>query len=345
MKLDNFKAVDFFCGGGGMSYGLHLAGINVIAGIDIDVSCKETYEYNNPNSQFLQKDITKLKTTDLLNLIEQNDDKLIFAGCSPCQYWSILNTNKTKADKSKNLIEDFQRFIEFYNPGFVIVENVPGILKKQESALHAFLDFLDCRGYRGEYKIINMNDYGVPQNRKRFSLIYSRVWPDIKLPAKEIKKLIVSDFIGEKNGFKKIEAKYRDDSELMHWTANLSEKNIRRLQQTPMNGGTDKNWNEDLILPSRKNKKVFTDVYGRISWNKPAPTITTKFTSLSNGRFGHPEENRALSLREGAVLQTFPKDYKFLSVSLGKIAKMIGNAVPPQYAKLLGETIISSTKS
>jgi len=344
-KIEQYKAVDFFCGGGGMTCGLREAGINVLAGIDFDASCKKTYEFNNPGAVFIDTDITIFKASDLADKIEinKNDDNLIFVGCSPCQYWSILNTNKVKAEKSKNLIEDFQRFIEYYKPGYVLVENVPGIIRnKEESALPAFLEFLDKNGYKGEFDIINMNDYGVPQGRKRFSLIYSRVNRDITLPDKSNKKHTVSDFIGEKNGFAKIEAGHRDESDFMHWSAKLIEKNIQRLKQTSANGSIDKDWQEDLKLPSRKNGKVFTDVYGRMDWKKPAPTITTKFISLSNGRFGHPEENRALSLREGAVLQTFPKDYKFIGSSFGAIAKMIGNAVPPEYARRLGERIISN---
>jgi len=339
------KAVDFFCGGGGMSYGLRRAGINVLAGIDIDLLCKDTYEYNNPGSTFLHADITTLNLDYLEKKfnITQNDDKMIFVGCSPCQYWSIVNTNKTKSEKTKNLLFDFQRFIDHYNPGYVLVENVPGILKKKdESPLTDFLDFLDNNGYKGKYGNINLNEYGVPQSRRRFSLMYSRIDSLITFPEKVEKHPVVSDFIGVRNGFPKIDAGYKNESDFMHWTANLSEKNLIRLKQTPINGGTEKYWNDELKLASRIKKKIFTDVYGRMSWNKPAPTITTKFTSLSNGRFGHPEENRAISIREGATLQTFPKKYKFFGSSFGSVARMIGNAVPPEFAKKLGETIIQN---
>ena len=134
MNKRELKAVDFFCSGGGMSYGLTQAGINVIAGIDIDPKCKDTYEFNIPNSKFINKDITKLNVKDLSKYVEisTNDDDMIFIGCSPCQFWSIINTDKKNSHKTKNLLKDFERFLNHYNPGYVIVENVPGIISKKK---------------------------------------------------------------------------------------------------------------------------------------------------------------------------------------------------------------------
>jgi len=168
------KAVDFFCSGGGMTYGMRKAGINVIAGIDIDASCKATYEKNNPESKFILADIFKLDEKELEENIalKRNDADLVLVGCNPCQYWSIVRTDKTKSEKSKNLLAEFHRFVKYFNPGFVVVENVPGILrKKEESGLQDFISDLESRGYKVQYKIVNLNEYGVPQTRKRFSLI------------------------------------------------------------------------------------------------------------------------------------------------------------------------------
>ncbi len=156
---------------------------------------------------------------------------------------------------------------------------------------------------------------------------------------------VVKDFIGVKNGFPKIPAGHRDNSEFMHTASGLSEKNLERMRKTKKNGGNRLDWsNTDLQLDTykKRDKNSFQDTYGRMFWEKPAPTITTKFHSISNGRFGHPEEDRALSLREGATLQTFPKDYVFKTKSIGAIARMIGNAVPPLYAKQIAETIIKN---
>lgn len=348
-KEQNIKAVDFFCSGGGMSYGLTKAGIDVIAGIDIDSKCKETFEANIPAAKFIHADVKELKTTDLLKYvnIKVNDNNMIFIGCNPCHFWTIINTDKTKSQESKNLLMDFKRFVNYYNPGYVIVENVPGILsKKEESGLDGFVVGLRKKGYKVEYKVVNMNNYGVPQNRKRFSLIATRVSskPIFPKPTNG-KQAIVEDFIGVQNGFKRINAGVTDETDFIHTTAKLSEKNLMRIKRTPKNGGTRLAWaNSKLQLNTykKRDKNSFKDVYGRMSWGKPAPTITTKFHSLSNGRFGHPEEERAISLREGATLQTFPKSFVFKTNNIGGTAKIIGNAVPPEYARRIGLSILKA---
>lgn len=348
-RKQNIKAVDFFCSGGGMSYGLTKAGIDVIAGIDIDSKCKETFETNIPAAKFIHADVKKLKTADLLKYvnIKVNDDNMIFIGCNPCHFWTIINTDKTKSQESRNLLMDFKRFVNYYNPGYVIVENVPGILsRKEESGLDRFVVGLERKGYKIEYKVVNLNNYGVPQNRKRFSLIATRV-NDKPIFPKPIKgrQAVVEDFIGEHKGFKKIKAGNIDKTGFLHTTARLSETNLKRIKRTPKNGGTRLAWaNSGLQLNTykKRDKNSFKDVYGRMSWGKPAPTITTKFYSLSNGRFGHPEEDRAMSLREGATLQTFPKSFVFKTNNMGGTAKIIGNAVPPEYARRIGLSILKA---
>lgn len=346
-KRRTIKAVDFFCSGGGMTYGMREAGVDVCAGIDVDANCKDTYEKNNPNSKFILADIFELEEEELENDINlrKDDDALILIGCSPCQYWSIVRTDKSKSENSKNLLVEFHRFVRYFNPGFVVVENVPGILKKkEESGLQEFLSDLNKRGYKIQYRIVNLNEYGVPQKRKRFSLIASRVTekPVFPEPYKNDKP-VVKDFIGVHNGFPEVKAGFRDESEFNHTVARLSKKNIARLKKTPKNGGSWLLWADDSKLKRDfYNGNGFRDNYGRMSWDKPAPTVTTKFISISNGRFGHPEENRAISIREGATLQTFPKNYIFYTKSMGTTARMIGNAVPPEYAKRIGETIIEA---
>ncbi len=342
MNKKQLKAIDFFCSGGGMTYGMRQAGINVIAGIDNDPDVKETYEKNNPGVEFIYADIFELKESELEEHtgIKKNDDNLIFIGCSPCQYWSIIQTNKNKSEKSKDLLKEFHRFVKYYNPGFVVVENVPGLERKsEESGLKEFVEELESRGYEVHYDIYNLNEYGVPQTRKRFSLIASRVVHKKITPAKCNKKPIVKDFIGEHNGFPRIKAGHIDKTKFQHSSAKLSKENLEVISKTPKNGGNS--------VKQRKHfkGKGFGDSYSRMSWEKPAPTITTRFISFSNGRFGHPEEDRAISLREGATLQTFPKDYVFYAKNMGANARMIGNAVPPEFAKRIGEAIIEALKS
>jgi len=340
------KAIDFFCGGGGMTYGLRLAGIDVIAGIDFDKDAKETYELNNPGTKFILSDIRNLRS----NFFEKNlgvnkdDDSLILVGCSPCQFYSIINTDKEKSKKSKDLLKNFSRFIDYYNPGYVIVENVPGLKTNKKSILPKFLKFLNEKGYSIREKVVDLSYYGVPQSRKRFSLIASRVSQNIELPQAENEQSLLKNFIGEENGFPKIEAGYKDNTEFNHTSAGLKAICLERLVLTPHDGGDRFAWkdNPQLQLDCFIGKDTsFKDTYGRMFWNKPASTITTKFFSISNGRFAHPEENRAISLREGATLQTFPKNYIFKTTSMAATAKLIGNAVPPEYARRIGLSIIN----
>lgn len=343
------KAVDFFCSGGGMSFGLQQSGIDIIAGIDFDPDCKDTYEANIKGAKYILADIGKLNEEDLAKKVDikKNDNNLILVGCSPCQYWTIIRTNKNKSQKSKNLLHEFHRFVKYYNPGYVVVENVPGIFNKyKESGLDKFVDALKNQEYTVHYEIVNLNEYGVPETRKRFSLIANRITEKEIFPKPDFSCPTVSDYIGKKNGFETISAGHKDNTDFLHTAAGLNDKNIQRLKLTPQNGGTRHSWaNTNLQINAYKKGAgniSFNDTYGRMSWDKPAPTITTKFFSISNGRFAHPEENRAISLREGATLQTFPKNYKFVGNSIATIARMIGNAVPPLFAKQIGKTIIKN---
>lgn len=352
MKIPKLKAIDFFCSGGGMSFGMQQAGIEIVAGIDHDPDCKETYEANIKGVKYILADVSALKEEELAvqTGIKKDDDNLILIGCSPCQYWTIIRTTKVKSAQSKDLLHEFHRFIKYYNPGYVVVENVPGILKKiEESGLNRFVDDLEKRGYKVKYEVVNLKNYGVPETRRRFSLIANRVTDKEIFPTAYNSCPKVADFIGVKNGFKKISAGHKDLTDFMHTTAGLSEANLKRLKLTPRNGGSRKSWAEtDLQIEAYKKpggNVSFNDSYGRMSWDKPAPTITTKFFSISNGRFAHPDEDRPISLREGATLQTFPKDYNFIASSISVIARMIGNAVPPLYAKQLGLTIIKNHES
>ena len=348
-SLSKLKAVDFFCSGGGMSHGMQDAGIKILAGIDYDNTCKETYEANIKGAKFILADVFEYKEQDLEKdlKLKKNDDDLVLIGCSPCQFWSIINTDKTKSAKSKSLLIEFRRFVEYFNPGYVVVENVPGVLRrKDESGLEDFVSWLEKHSYVVHHKVHNVMHYGVPQSRKRLTLIANRI-NDIEIKPEESKKKIktVYDAIGSHNGFKNVEAGNKDDSEFMHTVAGLKPINLERLKKTKKDGGSRVSYahDENLAPECHKNDTVnFKDTYGRMWWDRPSPTITTKFFSISNGRFAHPEENRAISIREGAVLQSFPKDYKIKATSIANAARMIGNAVPPKYATAIGKAIIQN---
>lgn len=330
-----------------MSYGLSQAGIEVLAGIDNSQDCRDTYQHNIPGASYIQHDIVSLSAPELGSRlgIKSNDPDLIFCGCSPCQFWSKIRTDKSKSEKTAFLLKQFQRFIRHFKPGFVVVENVPGLARtKDHTILADFIQFLEKLGYCCTDGIINAAHFGVPQNRMRYLLIASRVADVRPLQKVETREsLTVADFIGLKNGFARIEAGTRDNSDFNHTARALSEKNLERIILTPISGGTRTAWagRPDLQIEAyRESDAIFRDVYGRMSWDKPAPTITTKFLSLSNGRFGHPEENRAISVREGATLQTFPTDFVFRSNSLEALGRQIGNAVPPALARRIGEHLL-----
>lgn len=346
------RAIDFFCGGGGMTYGLRQAGIDVIAGIDLDPEARATYEWNNQPSVFLNRDLNHLPTKYLEEKlgVHRNDDEMIFVGCSPCQFYSIIRSSKEKSAKTKNLLLTFQRFVEYYRPGYLLVENVPGIVTNKKSAWKSFLPFLERAGYNNieigncKFDIINMKDYGVGQNRKRFSLIATRLHKTVQLPQKDNHVLSVRDVIGNSNRFPRIPSGNKDSDEVrFHTTRALSDINLRRIHQVHHNGGTRMDFRDDPELQLQcyiGKDNSFTDVYGRMFWDRPSPTITTKFLSISNGRFGHPNQDRGLSIREGAALQSFPDTYKFVTTSITTAARLIGNAVPPEYAKRLGQVIL-----
>ncbi|MBC6995534.1 DNA cytosine methyltransferase [Neolewinella lacunae] len=342
--MKNLVAIDFFCGGGGMTYGLRNAGIDVLAGIDFDESCRQTYTANNPLSKFINIDVSKMQPKDLQKhvKIRRRQRNLILVGCTPCQFWTLLNTNKSKSEKSKNLLDDFGQFVEYYLPGYILLENVPGILNRKDSPLSVFLTLLDRMKYKYDFKVINAKNYSIPQSRKRFILIASRT-KKITVKKSDGKGIVtVRSAIGGQNIFKNISSGSVDLSPKAISCLNLSEKNIERLKLTPKDGGNRMAWKDDdelQINAYRGKDNYFRDVYGRMFWDKPSPTITTKFLSISNGRFAHPEENRGLTVREGAILQTFPQTYKFDSGSLALSAKIIGNAVPPKLATFFGNYI------
>ncbi len=340
----NLYAVDFFCGAGGVSCGFRDAKIKVLGGIDINPAFKETYEKNN-KAKFLNRDVSNMKINELEELlpIQKKQDNLIFVGCSPCQYYSNLKSDKSKSQNGRLLLDDFKNFVLHYLPGFVFIENVPGLETKEGSPLDRFKKELKRKGYNFDDGVVNAKYFEVPQNRRRFVLVASRLNNTITLPEQNKKKPLstVKDAIGDYNRFPVVQDGHCDDTTFQHSVAKLSELNLKRVKETPRNGGTRLAWKDDpaLQLDCYKNHNGHIDVYGRLSWDKPSSAITTRFIYTSTGRYSHPEQDRGLSLREGATLQSFPLNYKFYSKSQGDIATMIGNAVPPKLAKAIGVTI------
>lgn len=339
-------AIDMFCGGGGLTKGLSISGIKVLGGFDACQDFKDTYEINN-NCKFINMDIRNVSETEIyleFPAIKGNEDNMLLAGCAPCQPFSLQRRAKSEHTDA-NLLTEFGRIVKQILPAHILVENVPGLKGKGEAVFNCFINILEEQGYFYTYRVINAKDYGVPQNRNRLVIIASRFfYPRIpegahgpgKLPYVTVKE-VIKHYPPIKAGEDCIDIPN-------HKASSLSELNMKRIMATPRSGGDRRSWPQELILPCHNNgHKGHTDVYGRMDWNNVAPTLTARCYSLSNGRYGHPEQDRAISLREAAAIQTFPDSYVFYGNTM-TIGKQIGNAVPVKLAKELGKYILFSAK-
>lgn len=344
MKID---AVDLFCGAGGLSYGLQKTGITVRGGIDFDADCQFPYEANMNGAKFFLEDITQTDAEKINKLYRKRSFKLL-AGCAPCQPFSNLRngTNKTKSDKWP-LLYEFSRLVSEVKPDFVTMENVPQL--KTQSVFIDFVDNLKALGYSVFSQIVDAADYGVPQRRRRLVLLASLHGPIRLLSPEEIgvKRTTVREAIGD---LAHLEAGQTDAFDPLHKTRALSSINLERIRASKP-GGTWQDWPENLRLECHKKKSgsTFKSVYGRMQWDAPSGTITTQATNLGTGRFGHPSQDRALSLREIAILQSFPHDYVFVEknneVGIGPMTRLIGNAVPVELGYAVGKSIKQHAKN
>jgi len=336
------RAIDLFCGAGGLTLGLRRAGWDVLFGIDVDEAVGETYRHNNPNAGFLAADLRSVTEEDVLSLAGNTPrSELLLAGCAPCQPFSKQRRRRGLARRSDvTLLGQFARLVVALRPGAVLMENVPGITAVPGfSSFRRFLKILHDCGYGYEHCVLNARDFGVPQHRRRCVLLAVR-GSEARLPTQIAREpdhvATVRARIGR---FPAIAAGEAHGCVPNHVAAGLSPLNLERIRATPADGGSRRDWPERLTLDCHRRTLGFSDVYGRMWWDRVAPTLTSRCNSLSNGRFGHPEQNRAISLREAAALQTFPDDYEFFGAR-NRIAGWIGNAVPVSFAEALGAAAI-----
>ena len=330
--------IDMFCGAGGLTRGLLDAGIHVVKGVDMDGTARETYERNNPGVEFVQADIRKISAGSIMNDVDQSG-YLMLAGCAPCQPFSQQNQNAHANDERMSLIHSFGLLVSKIRPDFVMIENVPGFRKTANPYHIAFVTLLKKLGYAFDEGILNTADYGVPQTRTRYVLIASKLGP-IRLPEKTHgpSKRKIKTVRSAISHLPKISAGETSTKIKNHTSSKLNKINTRRIKHTPHDGGDRTSLPASLRLPCHVGHNGHTDVYGRMWWDRPAPTLTCRCTSLSNGRFGHPEQDRAISVREAALIQTFPPEYVFCSNHTTN-TRHIGNAVPPIMARVLGEVV------
>ncbi|WP_020472278.1 DNA cytosine methyltransferase [Zavarzinella formosa] len=308
------EVIDLFCGAGGMSCGLRSAGLRIRAGVDFNKLSVETYRRNFPRARGVCADVKDVRAADLAALLDRRRP-FVLAGCPPCQLFSQLHR------ASRPVGEEFGHYLRLLwalRPDYLVFENVPRIVSYKK-AWERLLNRLRQLGYHVTFKVVSSETLGVPQKRKRLVLVAAK--SEIILSDPDVRSIkTVRDAI---EGLPE-----SDFSIPNHVTMKLSPANLARIQATMKNGGRSK-------MP----RSAFDDSYGRMRWDAPAPTITTRCISFSNGCFGHPEYDRAITVREAALLQGFDRDFRFVG-GVWETAKQVGNAVPPPIAQWLGENIL-----
>ncbi|EKO3439091.1 DNA cytosine methyltransferase [Vibrio fluvialis] len=333
------KAIDLFCGAGGLTRGLEDVGIDVVAGYDIEPKCQYAYETNN-NASFFNKDVALVSKEEILGHFKGAEYTMI-AGCAPCQPFSRYNVGKdVTKDKKWPLLYHFSRLIKEVLPDFVTMENVPDVVR--HSVYDDFVLELQNQGYHVWSQTVFCPDYGMPQMRKRHVLLASRK-SKVQLIApthSPDQYVTVKEAIGH---LPTLNAGEQDINDPLHRCAKLSQLNLQRIQHSKP-GGSWSDWPEHLLAACHKKSSgsTYKSVYARMSWEQPSPTMTTQCFGYGNGRFGHPSQDRAISLREAAIFQTFPENYKFAPkeslVKFTDFGRMIGNAVPVKLGQVIGES-------
>ena len=324
--------------------------MDIVFALDNDPDARRTFLANFPSVLFEPTNIRKVSVDSIRSLVDaERPNPILFCGCAPCQPFTKQNTQRQdqKEDDRLPLLSFFAKFIETCNPDIVFVENVPGLqnFSDRTQPFGGFLETLKSSGYYGAHEPVSLMKYGVPQSRRRLVLLASRHGP-VTLPPKtngpgteNPQYETVKDWIGD---LPPIAAGEEHGSVPNHRAAGLSCQNLARIRATPEGGG-HRDWPEELRLACHKKFTGYSDVYGRMSWHTPASGLTTRCISYSNGRFGHPEQDRAISVREAACLQTFPSDFLFEG-SLSSMSRQIGNAVPVRLATIVGRHIIQHLK-
>lgn len=337
---NRINAIDLFCGVGGLTHGLEKAGIEVRLGVDIDPACEYPFTANN-KAKFLLRSVEYLDVNDLEKYYKQDEIKLL-AGCAPCQTFSTYNQKANESDKRWWLLKHFSRLVSGLLPELVTMENVPGLMC--HNVFHQFVSDLRNTGYTVDYGVINCAEYGIPQRRNRLVLLASKIGPLMLLTPEQFGNRLcsVKEAIGK---LPPIRAGSTHPDDPLHRSSELSDINLRRIKASKP-GGTWRDWPDELLVKchTKATGKTYPSVYGRMSWDRPSPTITTQFYGYGNGRFGHPDQDRAISLREGAILQSFPVDYQFtrpgVPIQQGVIGRLIGNAVPVTLGEVIGASLV-----
>lgn len=335
-QQETYTAIDLFSGCGGLSVGLQNAGFNVVAAVENEPLASSTYRRNHNQTILLENDIKNVKPTVLMRQLGMKPGELsMLAGCPPCQGFSTLRTlngGKSIKEPMNDLIFQFLKFVNAFLPKAIMMENVPGLIR--DPRIEKFKSKIAKLGYQSEARVLDAAEYGTPQRRKRMVLIALRGKSPNFGEGIKYKKTV-------RWAFSKLEGRDRSDDPLHTYQSRRSEHVLKLIKKIPFDGGSRTDLPYEDQLPCHKKCNGFKDIYGRMSWSKPAPTITGGCINPSKGRFLHPEEHRAITLREASVLQGFPVNYEF-DTSKGRfpVAQLIGNAFPPKFAETHARRIL-----
>ena len=336
--------VDLFCGAGGLTHGLIEAGVRVVAGVDSDEACEHPYTANHEGIAFHKHDIAKLKASEVEKWFGDASIRVL-AGCAPCQPFSSYSQRyETVGTEHWGLLNHFARLVEEIVPDIVTMENVPTVTKHK--VFDDFVATLRRLGYEGWYEVVDCAEYGLPQRRRRTVLLASLHGAIELRKAEASEAKMVEDVL---KGLPIIRHGGTNENDPLHTASRLSRLNLERIKASKP-GGSWRDWPKHLVAKCHRKEtgKSYPGVYGRMKWNEPAPTLTTQFYGFGSGRFGHPTQARGLSLREGAILQGFPQDYSFVPdgkpIQFKVLGRLIGNAVPVELGRAIGESIIEHVK-
>lgn len=335
LKYSKPTAIDLFSGCGGLSLGLANAGYRVVAAVENEPLACKTYRLNHPHTHLIDKDITSIYPLYLRKVLDISPGELdLLAGCPPCQGFSTLRTlngGKDIAEPMNDLIFQFLKFVRVFMPKAIMMENVPGLAF--DPRLAVFREEIAALGYESDAEVLDASDFGTPQRRRRMVMLAMRGRKPTFANKTRYKKTV-------RWALSKIKSEEAFSDPLHNYEVRHSDQIRQRIANIPRDGGGRCDLPTELQLACHSKCNGFKDVYGRMSWSKPSPTITGGCINPSKGRFLHPEENRAITLREAALLQGFPKNYKFdLSKGRYPVAQLIGNAFPPKFAEVHAKAI------
>jgi DNA (cytosine-5)-methyltransferase 1 len=345
VPIQQAEVVDLFCGVGALSHGLKRSGLKVLAGYDTDEGCRFAYETNN-DAKFYKADVSKLSAEEIKSHYS-GQAATVLAGCAPCQPFSTYKQRYAE-DPQWGLVGKFAELVIGVRPDFVTMENVPSLVAyRNGEVFNGFCAKLKEAGYQVSWEIAKCEEFGVPQRRRRLVLL-AALNHSIVLKAGSSENLkSVRNAIGS---LPPITAGETHPHDLLHAASSLSPLNLKRIRASQP-GGTWRDWPEELRAEChrRDSGKTYSGVYARMAWDEPSPTMTTQCYGFGNGRFGHPEQDRAISLREAAILQSFPANYVFApdgkKMSFKEIGRWIGNAVPVRLAEAVGDSILRNLRN